>query len=196
MDLLFYIKKAIRIILLNKKVILEISKDKNATIPGIIFLSVGFELSLLGETIQFHRTFSQIIYIIVIYGLIFTVLSLIVTQILARLFKGKAQLIHFFRPLGFVYVLNCLLLLQFIPYHVGESIIITYGIWSVVLLYKIIKEVYNLNWIKTVLVIILSGIILGICYIILMVPAIQLNIFNPEQEFGKELGYLFSKYLI
>ena len=89
------IKQAIEIVKLNGKVAENVSKDKNATLMGILIIAIG---SILSAIIGIYTGLIKItsLLIVPIFGIIFFIISVGLLHILARLFGGKAKFMEYF----------------------------------------------------------------------------------------------------
>ena len=96
------IKQAIDIVKLKGKVIEKVSKDKNATLIGILIIAIGGILSGIGSTLYGASNLEILTVILTlmfipIYAILVYFIIVGIMHILARLFGGKAKYIEYFR---------------------------------------------------------------------------------------------------
>ena len=84
------VKQAVEIVKLNGKAAVNVSKDKNATLMGILIVIIGGTLSGIANL---AGTFDLLLVILapMVVGLIFFFVSVGIIHLLARLFGGKAD---------------------------------------------------------------------------------------------------------
>jgi len=147
------VKQAIEIVKLNGKVAENVSKDKNATLNGILIIAIGAFLSqaLNLEIITIVST--------LIIGIIGYFIVIGIMHIVARLFGGKAKFIEYFRTESHAAVLGWLGILSIIPF-LGGIINIIVGIWGFVISVMILENVHKLTRGKAIIVVLLPVVVM------------------------------------
>jgi len=169
------IKKAIDIIKLNGKVAENVSKDKNATLMGVLIIAIGAFLSqvLNLEIITLVST--------LIIGIIGYFIIIGITHIVARLFGGKAKYIEYFRAESHAAILGWLGILTIIPF-LGAIINIVIGIWGLVVSVMILENVHKLARGKAIIAVLLPIVVLVGIAVIIFFGAV-----NPETLLQNDL---------
>ena len=153
------VKQSIEIVKLNGKVAENVSKDKNATLNGILIIAIGAFLSqaLNLEIITIVST--------LIIGIIGYFIVIGITHIVAHLFGGKAKFIEYFRAQSHANILGWLGILAIIPF-LGGIINILATIWGIVVSVMILENVHKLTRGKAIVVALLPIILLTLLVVI------------------------------
>ena len=149
MDFVNSIKQAIEIVKLNGKAAKNVSKDKNATLIGILIIAIG---SVLSNVLMFG-----IVYIIstLIIGVIGYFIIVGIMHIIARfLFGGQAKYLEYFRAQSHASILSWLGILVVIP-TAGYIINFFISIWSLIVSVVILESVHKLTRGKAIVVVLL-----------------------------------------
>jgi len=147
------VKKAIEIVKLNGKVAENVSKDKNATLNGILIIVTG---AFLNQVL--HLEIITIVSTLII-GIIGYFIVIGITHIVARLFGGKAKYIEYFRAESHAAILGWLGILAIIPF-IGVIINIIVGIWGFVVSVIILENVHKLARGKAIIAVLLPIVVL------------------------------------
>jgi|SRR3989344_2409849 len=170
MDFLKYIKRAFQIALLDKKVIRKVAEDKNALIPGLIFLVLGSFVAVYVQYVYRKAPLSLQVYIPIFVLTVLVMIGLV--HLLARLFGSKEKVISFLRPTLVSSLFSILGLASLIPF-IGPILHVLISIWSLVIFVIVIKESYKLSTGKAIgimllmllavlVAIVIIGIVIGI----------------------------------
>ena len=148
MDFVNSIKQAIEIVKLNGKPAKNVSKDKNATLIGILIIAIGSVLSnvLMLEIVDIIST--------LIIGVIGYFIIVGIMHIIARLFGGQAKYLEYFRAQSHASILSWLGILVVIP-TVGSIINFFIAIWSLIVWVVILESVHKLTRGKAIVVVLL-----------------------------------------
>lgn len=149
MDFVNSIKQAIEIVKLNGKAAKNVSKDKNATLIGILIIAIG---SVLSNVLMFG-----IVYIIstLIIGVIGYFIIVGIMHMIARfLFGGQAKYLEYFRAQSHASILSWLGILVVIP-TAGYIINFFISIWSLIVSVVILESVHKLTRGKAIVVVLL-----------------------------------------
>ena len=146
------IKQAIEIVKLNGKAAVAVSKDKKATLIGILIIAIG---AVLSQILSFE-----------IGTMIFTLMVLImgyfiivgVMHALALLFGGKAKYMEYFRAESYSSILGWLGALALVPF-LGNVISLLVSIWGIVVSVVILENVHKLTRRNAVIVVLIPVII-------------------------------------
>lgn len=142
------IKQAIEILKLNKTIIEKVAKEKQATTAGILILIIGGFIAGIASKKWLLLGITPIIV------LIFSFIGIGILHLIAKLFKGKAEFIEIYRALTHASILNWLSIFDLIPLLKTIIAVITL-IWGIVINFVVIKNLYKLSTLKTVLVMII-----------------------------------------
>jgi len=97
-------------------------------------------------------------------------------HLVTKIFESKSKFISFFRPYGFVFLLDILFVLGEPTFKlIGvESIVSWFStIWFIVLLFLIIREVYNFSTKKTLVFLVVYALIfLGSIFVIAIISTL------------------------
>lgn len=143
------VKQAIEIVKLNGKAAVNISKDKNVTLMGILIIAIGSVLTTIGS-----KQFDFSLILIPLVAIIFYFIGIGVMHILARLFGGKAKYMEYFRAESHAAILGWLGILAIISYLGGIITFLT-SIWGLVVSVVILKNVHKLTRGKAIIVVLL-----------------------------------------
>jgi len=148
MDFVNSIKQAIEIVKLNGKAAKNVSKDKNATLIGILIIAIGSVLSnvLMLKIVDIIST--------LIIGVIGYFIIVGIMHIIARLFGGQAKYLEYFRAQSHASILSWLGILAVIP-TVGSIINFFIAIWSLIVWVVILESVHKLTRGKAIVVVLL-----------------------------------------
>lgn len=148
MDFVNSIKQAIEIVKLNGKAAKNVSKDKNATLIGILIIAIGSVLSnvLILEIVNIIST--------LIIGVIGYFIIVGIMHIIARLFGGQAKYLEYFRAQSHASILSWLGILAVIP-TAGYIINFFISIWSLIVSVVILESVHKLTRGKAIVVVLL-----------------------------------------
>ena len=148
MDFVNSIKQAIEIVKLNGKAAINVSKDKNATLIGILIIAIG---SVLSNVLML-----KIVDIIsaLIIGVIGYFIIVGIMHIIARLFGGQAKYLEYFRAQSHASILSWLGILVVIP-TAGYIINFFISIWSLIVSVVILQSVHKLTRGKAIVVVLL-----------------------------------------
>ena len=146
------IKQAVEIVKLNGKAAVAVSKDKNATLIGILIIAIG---GILSQILSFEIGIMIFTVAVLITGY-FIVVG--VMHILALLFGGKARYMEYFRAESHAAILSWLGILVMIPF-LGGIINILISIWGIVVSVVILENVHKLTRGKAVIVVLIPVII-------------------------------------
>jgi len=176
------VKQAIDIVKLKGKVIEKVSKDKNATLIGILIIAIGGILSGIGSTLYGASNLEILTVILTlmfipIYTILIYFIIVGIMHILARLFGGKAKYIEYFRAESHTAILSWLGILAIIPL-LGGIINLFISIWGVVVSVVVLENVHKLTRGKAIIVVLIPVIVL----ILLLVigSAAYFGAVNPE----------------
>ena len=169
------VKQAVEIVKLNGKVAEKVSKDKNATVMGILIIVIGGILSQI-LSIEILTLIYTLIFLIIIYFIVVGI-----THILYRLFGGKARYIEYFRAESHSAILGWLGILTIIPL-LGGIISILSSIWGIVVSVVILENVHKLPRRKAI-VVILIPVIVGL-FLLTMGSIAYLGASNPQAFFS------------
>ena len=151
------IKQAVEIVKLNGKVAVNVSKDKTATLMGVLIIVIGGILSQI-LSLEIVTTISTLIVLIIGYFIVVGVM-----HILARLFGGKAKYMEYFRAESYASILNWLGVLIIIPFlesTINFLISILISIWGIVVSVMILQNVHKITRVKAIIVVLLPIIVL------------------------------------
>jgi len=160
MNLTKSIKQGIEIIKLNKTTIEKVAKDKKATTAGILILIIGGFISGISSKNLIVLSVSPIVV------LIFSFIGIGILHLIAKLFKGKAEFMEFYRVSTHASILSWLSILYLIPY-LQAMVSIASFIWGIIMNFVMIKNVYKLNTLRTVFVIIIPIILFIVIMVVL-----------------------------
>ena len=149
MDFVNSIKQAIEIVKLNGKAAKNVSKDKNATLIGILIIAIGSVLSnvLMLEIVDIIST--------LIIGVIGYFIIVGIMHMIARfLFGGQAKYLEYFRAQSHASILSWLGILVVIP-TAGYIINFFISIWSLIVSVVILESVHKLTRGKAIVVVLL-----------------------------------------
>lgn len=163
MKFVSYFYSALRIILLNRKEVLIIAKDKESTIPSIIILVVSALVAIAIGLSSFDQNIllsaGMFFWLKTIVRIIFLIASsFIVIHLLARMFGSKINFVNFFRPLALTSILALTDIFTLIP-TIGTILGYLITVWIVFIDFNIIKGVYGLSTGKVILILIIDFII-------------------------------------
>ncbi|MDP3698720.1 MAG: YIP1 family protein [Nanoarchaeota archaeon] len=175
MNFLHYIKQALKIIIIDKKAIREVAKDKKATVPAIIFSIIGL---LIYAYVSFVKKSSLGgIYLDFLLSVLMIVGMLGLIHLLARLFGSKDKFIHFFRPIMLFSLFDIIYLLVLIP-KISVLTSIIFLIWGIIVNFVVIKEAYRLSTGRSIGVLVLS--FLALIFIFIMISMVVGMIFFAQ----------------
>ena len=146
------IKQAVEIVKLNGKAAVVVSKDKKATLIGILIIAIG---GILSQILSFEIGIMIFTVAVLITGY-FIVVG--VMHMLALLFGGKARYMEYFRAESHAAILSWLGILVMIPF-LGGIINILISIWGIVVSVVILENVHKLTRGKAVIVVLIPVII-------------------------------------
>ena len=190
------IHRALAILKLDKKMMHEVANDEKATKVGTAFIVVPQLVALLLAVI-FHGGFVGFIhgrYLLAIVGSFLLIYG--VYFVATKWFKGKGDLMQYFRPVAYTNVLSVLVpvlvLLSIISWGLASLIgvvMLLVGIWMLIVSYYILLEAYHVTSknavITLVIAILATGIIIGIVQNVLF-P-------NPFEELANEWGRAINR---
>ena len=152
------VKQAVEIVKLNGKAAVNVSKDKNATLMGILIVIIGGTLSGIANL---AGTFDLLLVILasMVVGLIFFFVSVGIIHLLARLFGGKAGYMELFRAQSHAQILSWLGPLVIISF-LGNILNFLVSLWSIVVSIVILENVHKLSRGKAIVVVLIPVIVL------------------------------------
>ena len=155
------VKQAVEIVKLNGKAAVNVSKDKNATLMGILIVIIGGTLSGIANL---AGTFDLLLVILapMVVGLIFFFVSVGIIHLLARLFGGKAGYMELFRAQSHVQILSWLVIIPFL----GNTLNFLVSLWSIVVSVVILENVHKLSRGKAVMVVLIPAIVFMLLVVI------------------------------
>jgi len=176
------VKQAIDIVKLKGKVIEKVSKDKNATLMGILIIAAGGILGGIGSTLYGASNLAILTIILTliftpIYAVLVYFIAVGVMHILARLFGGQAKYIEYFRAESHTAILSWLGILAIIPF-LGGIINLFVSIWGIVVSVVVLENVHKLTRGKAIIVVLIPVILLILLLII--GSAAYFGAVNPE----------------
>ena len=155
------VKQAVEIVKLNGKAAVNVSKDKNATLMGILIVIIGGTLSgianLAGAFDPYIKGMGKILLVILasmVVGLIFFFVSVGIIHLLARLFGGKAGYMELFRAQSHAQILSWLGPLVIISF-LGNILNFLVSLWSIVVSIVILENVHKLSRGKAIMVVLI-----------------------------------------
>ncbi|MDP7244861.1 MAG: YIP1 family protein [Flavobacteriales bacterium] len=166
------VKQAVEIVKLNGKVTINVSKDKNATLMGVLIVAIG---AILNQILDFN-VLTSIFVVVFAIAVYFIVLS--ITHALARLFGGQAKYMEYFRAESYAAILGWLGVLAIIPF-LGNILNFLFSLWSIVVSVVILENVHKLarrKAIMVVLVFLLLVVIGSLAYFGTLSPDVPLPI--------------------
>ncbi|MBN2422858.1 YIP1 family protein [Candidatus Woesearchaeota archaeon] len=147
-------KKGIEIIKLNRKVISEISKNKDAMLMAVLFYAIsGIAASLTAGPVAWIGG--------AVGAVIGSFIGIGILHIIAKIFGGKAGFSGFYKPMGIGS------LLSWVPF-LGPVL----SLWNIVVSVVILEEVHKLSRGKAILVVLIPVIIVTIIALVLMITAV------------------------
>ncbi len=185
MKTFYYLNKALGIILLHKKSIRSVAKDKNATMPAVFIGLIGMAIYLgisytqNASPISFDTTslpFSAFLPLYFLTG----VLLFAFTHLSARLFGSKEPFIHFFRPIMLSSLVDLLSVFTLTP-QIGFAVEIILLIWSMIIYYFVIKEAYQLSTLRSIGVLLLPLVVL---FVMALTAGVFIGILIAVRSFG------------
>lgn len=170
MNILYYLNKALGIILLHKASIRSVAKDKNATVPAIFLGLIGLIIGLWtlyaqGKFPISSGPISLSFYGYLLFLLLITVLLYALIHLFARLFGSKEPFMHFFRPAMLSSIVEILSVFKLVP-KIGFVVEIIFIIWGIVIGYFIIKEAYQLSTWRSIGVLLLPLVVILMMFFI------------------------------
>ena len=153
MDFIDYVKQAVEIVKLNGKAAVNVSKDKNATLMGILIIAIGAILSQVFD-LEMLTIMPVLIFTIIIYFIMVGIMHM-----LARLFGGQAKYMEYFRAESHAAILSWLVILLIIPFLAGIVNFLV-SIWGIVVSVVILENVHKLTRGKAVMVVLIPIIVL------------------------------------
>lgn len=170
----------IRICLLDKEAIKRVSNDNIASNIAVILIFLSILLNSLLNPLNFGIIKLSFVNSFVSY-LVMIIIILLSFHILAKLFGGKSMFYRFLRPIGSSFILDIIVALAgptFELFSYGGIILTSLSsIWTLLIFFFVIKEVYRFKIGKTVALLIIDFLIL-IGLMILVTTT--LLIFFPE----------------
>ena len=153
------IKQAVEIVKLNGKVAENVSKDKNATLMGLLIIAIG---GILGQvlSLEIATIIFTLMFLIIGYFIIVGIM-----HILARLFGGKAKYIELFRAQSHAAILSWLGILAIIPF-LGGVVNFLISVWGIVVNVTILENVHKLTRGKAIIVVLIP-VILSILLVVI-----------------------------
>ena len=155
------VKQAVEIVKLNGKAAVNVSKDKNATLMGILIVIIGGTLSgianLAGAFDPYIKGMGKILLVILasmVVGLIFFFVSVGIIHLLTRLFGGKAGYMELFRAQSHAQILSWLGPLVIISF-LGNILNFLVSLWSIVVSIVILENVHKLSRGKAIMVVLI-----------------------------------------
>ena len=166
------VKQAVEIVKLNGKAAVNVSKDKNATLMGILIVIIGGTLSgianLAGAFDPYIKGMGKILLVILasmVVGLIFFFVSVGIIHLLARLFGGKAGYMELFRAQSHAQILSWLGPLVIISF-LGNILNFLVSLWSIVVSIVILGNVHKLSRGKAIVVVLIPVIVFMLLVVI------------------------------
>lgn len=153
MDFIDYVKQAVEIVKLNGKAAVDVSKDKNATLMGILIIAIGAILSQVFD-LEMLTIMPVLILTIIIYFIMVGIMHM-----LARLFGGQAKYMEYFRAESHAAILSWLVILLIIPFLAGIVNFLV-SIWGIVVSVVILENVHKLTRGKAIMVVLIPIIVL------------------------------------
>ena len=146
------VKQAVEIVKLNGKAAVNVSKDKNATLMGILIVIIGGTLSGIANL---AGTFDLLLVILApMMILISFFVSVGIIHLLARLFGGKAGYMELFRAQSHAQILSWLGPLVIISF-LGNILNFLVSLWSIVVSIVILENVHKLSRGKAIMVVLI-----------------------------------------
>ena len=151
------VKQAVEIVKLNGKAAVNVSKDKNATLMGILIVIIGGTLSGIANL---AGTFDLLLVILApMMILISFFVSVGIIHLLARLFGGKAGYMELFRAQSHAQILSWLGPLVIISF-LGNILNFLVSLWSIVVSVVILENVHKLSRGKAIVVVLIPAIVM------------------------------------
>jgi hypothetical protein len=159
LDFISSVKQAVEIVKLNGKVAENVSKDKNATLMGILIIAIGSILASVASSIVLGNLNLSLIIFAPIISIIVYFIGIGVMHLLARLLGGKANYMEYFRAQSYSSVLSWLGILALIPL-LGGIINFVVSIWGIVVSVVILENVHKLTRLKAIIVVVVPFLVL------------------------------------
>ena len=156
--MLNYIKQGLQIAFLDHDAIRKTAKDSKATLPAFIILIFTILVQIFIQLQQDVFDISDFWYVFIVMFLAGELIMFLVIHYTAKVFRGHAEFIRFFRPVAlaslfFIAELLTLLNLPSLLISIIQGLIM---IWGFIILYVIIHSTYSLNTLKTILTILIA----------------------------------------
>ncbi|MBS3106512.1 YIP1 family protein [Candidatus Woesearchaeota archaeon] len=164
----FDLQRAVQIAFLERKAILEASKDEQALQKGISITVISGLIVGALKAFQGESAFTLILS--PIGALIGVILLGAPVHWLAKLFGGKAAFGQIIRPLFYTSIISWLVPLQLLPL-VGKIIAFVLSIWMLSSFARVAKEVHEISLVKAAVCVIIPIVIFALIALIYEIVA-------------------------